>query len=208
MENIINLCKAGTVSKLFKPKPAANASLTSHNCGCPSMSASNVFNKSDIDHSTFCAREACWIQQWVFLLTYCSCANATIIQKIGRMSWASQVTQWVKNPPVMQKTQVQSLGREDPLEGGWHGNLLQYFCLENPVDREIWWVTVHRVAKSQTGPKSLSTDTRIHTQACPSSNERTITRRKFSIAQYDKNQMWCFPINISRTFIEILAWER
>ena len=28
----------------------------------------------------------------------------------------SPVTQWVKNPPAIQKTQVQSLGQEDPLE--------------------------------------------------------------------------------------------
>ena len=30
--------------------------------------------------------------------------------------WASLVAQTVKNPPAMQETQVQSLGREDPLE--------------------------------------------------------------------------------------------
>ena len=34
--------------------------------------------------------------------------------------------------------------------GGGHGNLLQYSCLENPMDRGAWWATVHRVAKSQT----------------------------------------------------------
>ena len=34
--------------------------------------------------------------------------------------------------------------------GGGHGNPLQYSCLENPKDREAWWATVHRVAKSQT----------------------------------------------------------
>ena len=34
-------------------------------------------------------------------------------------------------------------------EGG-HGNLLQYSCLENPVDRGAWRATVHAVAKSQT----------------------------------------------------------
>ena len=32
--------------------------------------------------------------------------------------WASLVTQWVKNLPAMQETQVRSLGREDPLEKG------------------------------------------------------------------------------------------
>ena len=34
----------------------------------------------------------------------------------------------------MQEMQVQSLGQEDPLEKGI-GNLLQYFCLENLMDR-------------------------------------------------------------------------
>ena len=34
--------------------------------------------------------------------------------------------------------------------GGRHGNLLQYSCLKNPIDRGAWWATVHRVAKSQT----------------------------------------------------------
>ena len=28
------------------------------------------------------------------------------------------------------------------------GNPLQYSCLENPMDGEAWWATVHRVAKS------------------------------------------------------------
>ena len=32
--------------------------------------------------------------------------------------------------------------------GGGHGNPLQYNCLENPMDREAWWATVHRVTKS------------------------------------------------------------
>ena len=40
--------------------------------------------------------------------------------------------------------------------GGGHGNPLQYSCLENPMDREAWWATVHGVAKSQTSLKRLS----------------------------------------------------
>ena len=31
--------------------------------------------------------------------------------------------------------------------GGGNGNLLQYFCLRNPVDRGAWQITVHGVAK-------------------------------------------------------------
>ena len=32
--------------------------------------------------------------------------------------------------------------------GEGHGNPLQYSCLENPLDRGGWWVTVHRVTKN------------------------------------------------------------
>ena len=31
--------------------------------------------------------------------------------------------------------------------GGEHGSPLQYSCLENPMDRGAWWVTVHSVRK-------------------------------------------------------------
>ena len=34
--------------------------------------------------------------------------------------------------------------------GGGNGTLLQYSCLENPMEREPWWATVRGVAKSQT----------------------------------------------------------
>ena len=42
--------------------------------------------------------------------------------------------------------------------GEGNGNSLQYFCLENSMDRGTWWATVHGVAKSWT----LS----MHTGAC------------------------------------------
>ena len=45
--------------------------------------------------------------------------------------------------------------------GGVHGNLLQYSCLENPTDRGAWLATAHRVAKSLTQLKQLTT--RIYT---------------------------------------------
>ena len=40
--------------------------------------------------------------------------------------------------------------------GGGHSNPFQYSCLENPMDREAWWATVHGVSKSQTQMKRLS----------------------------------------------------
>ena len=43
------------------------------------------------------------------------------------------------------------------IPGGGHGNPLWYSCLENPMDRGAWRDTIHRVAKSQTQLKRLST---------------------------------------------------
>ena len=40
--------------------------------------------------------------------------------------------------------------------GEGNGNPLQCSCLENPMDREVWQATVHRVTKSQTQLKRLS----------------------------------------------------
>ena len=34
--------------------------------------------------------------------------------------------------------------------GEGNGDPLLYSCLENPMDRVIWWATVHGIAKSQT----------------------------------------------------------
>ena len=34
--------------------------------------------------------------------------------------------------------------------GEGNGNPVKYSCLENPMDGEAWWATVHGVAKNQT----------------------------------------------------------
>ena len=45
------------------------------------------------------------------------------------------------------KTQMQSLGQQDPLEDG---NPLLYSCLGNPMNTGAWWTTVHGIAWSWT----------------------------------------------------------
>ena len=42
---------------------------------------------------------------------------------------------------------IPPLGRSP---GVGNGNLLQYSCLENSVDRRAWWATVQGMSKSQT----------------------------------------------------------
>ena len=56
----------------------------------------------------------------------------------------------VKNLPasagdIRDKGSIPGLGR---FPGGGHGNLLQYSCLENPMDRGAWQATVHGVVES------------------------------------------------------------
>ena len=46
--------------------------------------------------------------------------------------------------------------------GGGHGNPLRYACLENPMGRGAWWAAIHRVTKSWTQLKWLSTHTRLN----------------------------------------------
>ena len=55
--------------------------------------------------------------------------------------WASQVVLIVKNPPanagdIRNSASTSGLGRSP---GGGHNNPVQYSCLKNPMDREVWW---------------------------------------------------------------------
>ena len=69
---------------------------------------------------------------------------------------ASQAALLVKNLPA-KAGDVRDAGSIPGLERssrGGRGNPLQYSCLENPMDRGAWWVTVHR-AKIQNSGSSV-----------------------------------------------------
>ena len=53
----------------------------------------------------------------------------------------------VKNLPATQ-ADLSSIAGSGRSPGEGNGNPLQYSCLENPMDRGIWWATVHGVKKS------------------------------------------------------------
>ena len=77
---------------------------------------------------------------WLFV----KCMNLLLI--------ASQVTQWLKNPPAIAgdagDTGLTPGSGRSP--GVGDGNPLKYSCLENSMDRGAWWATVHGLAESQT----------------------------------------------------------
>ena len=52
---------------------------------------------------------------------------------------------------------------------GRHGCPLQYSSLENPMDREAWQATVHKVTKSQTRLKQLNVHVEKYTSRFPCS---------------------------------------
>ena len=54
----------------------------------------------------------------------------------------------VKNPPANAGDRNEgSITGSGSSPGGGNGNPLQYSCLENLMDREVWWPTVHEVAR-------------------------------------------------------------
>ena len=88
----------------------------------------------------------------------CNAGDPGSIPRLGRSpeegigyplqySWASLVSQMVKNLPAMRETSVRSLGWEDPLEEGMatHPSILAWRI---PMDRGAWRATVHGVTKS------------------------------------------------------------
>ena len=88
----------------------------------------------------------------------------------------------VKNPPANARDMRCGfdpwIGRSP---GGGHGNLIQYSCLENPMDRGAWRARVHRwesscVSHSQTQLKRQH----AHTQA----DKETEAQRKWLLSSH------------------------
>ena len=82
-------------------------------------------------------------------------------------SWASQVAQWVKGPPAMQETQVQSLGQKDPLEEGMaiHSSILAWripWTEESGGLHSMGWQSWTWLKRLSTNAQSLLKTTPVH----------------------------------------------
>ena len=108
-----------------------------------------------------------WSREGVTMTLQSSVSRLAVLRNLEIMltrnyGRASQVGLVVKNLPanareVRDAGSIPGSGRSP---GGGHGNPLQHSCLENPMEREAWQATVHRVTQSQIRLKRLST------QAC------------------------------------------
>ena len=53
----------------------------------------------------------------------------------------------VKNPPANAGDELGLIPGSGRFPGEGNDNSLQHSCLENPMDSEAWWATVHGVVK-------------------------------------------------------------
>ena len=78
----------------------------------------------------------------------------------GQPRWLSGKEATCNAGAAEDKGSVPGSGRSP---GAGNGNPLQYSCLENPMNRGAWWVTVQRVPKSriQLNTNVLHTETKV-----------------------------------------------
>ena len=84
----------------------------------------------------------------------------------------------IKNSPA-NAGDLGSILRPGRSLGGGHGNTLQYSCLENAVDRGVWWATVHGVTKESDTTERLKNNNiliclRISSRTFPSKMQCSI----------------------------------
>jgi len=113
-------------------------------------------SKSDHDHIEANGHFPCSLCRAVLV---CLLDYDSKLRTPGLVGGAPQVVLVVKNP-FPKAGDSRDMGFLPGLErspGGGHGNPLQYSCLKYLMDRGAWWATVHRVSKTQTWLKRLST---------------------------------------------------
>ena len=181
---------------LFIPREACGINLSFLEPAFPQQHsarpASPFTERREEELFTVCSTQNCWVlvqtEEWDYL-----CNGIT---------WASQVALVVKNllanaGDLRDGGLNPGLGRS-PEEG--HGNPLQYSCLENPMDRGAWQVTVHRVTKSQTWLKWLST----HTCWDSSVQEKTNSNHNCLYAFETSTSYWMYSSGPSKCSTNIV----
>ena len=85
------------------------------------------------------SRQCCWTHD---IKCVASISTLRISSKCSGRQWCPIVQFW-----HWDRGSIPGLGRSP---GVGNDNPLQSSCLKNPMDRGVWWATVHRLAKNQT----------------------------------------------------------
>ena len=94
-----------------------------------------------------------------FLTSLCSSLNSTfrlVYFSFSLLPFTSLLFSAICEASLDSKASVYNAGDLGSISGSGrspgegNGNPLQYYCLENPMDRGAWWATVHWVAESGT----------------------------------------------------------
>ena len=112
------------------------------------------------------------------------------------------MAQWVKKLSA-NAGDMHSIPGSGRFPRGGHSNLLQYSCLENPMDREAWWATVQKVSKSWTWLKWLTLQAEVSfeelfersclsylVRTCQNELECNITERKSCVTDASWSLDW------------------
>ena len=92
---------------------------------------------------------SCWLSILCMCMCVCVCVHAHACCGVY-MRFPSCTGGIIGNESVYSAGDaglILGLGRSP---GGRHGNPLQYFCLENPMDGGAWWAIAHGVAELDT----------------------------------------------------------
>ena len=153
-----------------------------------------------------CVDEFLYIPLWIddrnrwLLLTI---AVKTLVLREGRLDPFLIVTEWMFVWTSQGALVVWSLsantGDMGPSPGsgrspgGGHSYPLQYSCLENPMDRGVWWAIVHEVKKSRTRLKWLSTHTEMFMSSQNSHVEPPVWQH-VEAGSLGENCVWVEPL--------------
>ena len=91
----------------------------------------------------------------------------------------------------------QGLGLVCVSAGEGNRNLLQYSCLENPMDRGAWWAVVHWVAQSQTRLK------RLRMQACTGEGNGNPLQCSCLENPRDGGAWWAAVYGVARSWTQV-----
>ena len=90
--------------------------------------------------------ELCELQSIMYKFSYTHALSHNVLFGVCYATYAFPCGSVVKNLPANAGDMVLIPGPGRSLGEG-NGNPLQYSCLENPMDRGTWWITVHGVHK-------------------------------------------------------------